>query len=223
MEASPRITLMAAFPRPLARVPLDGGVVLPRASAGAKGGAAGEGGPSDSPALEWVCRDSSKPQPRSLGAGAAAGGGGAECWTAVASAARTRALLAPPADAAAAAVFRPQTPEFTAALAAALFADLDALLGPFEEGGRLPQPSYLQAQRWGGAFPLLPPGSPLEGLPCLAGAAQDAPFAACGDWACAPADGAAGGGPTPVERAALSGMAAAAHISMLLGRRTSGA
>ena len=42
-RASPLMTLMVAFPRRLAPVPIDGAVV------------------TNSPVLEWIARDSSKP------------------------------------------------------------------------------------------------------------------------------------------------------------------
>ena len=134
--------------------------------------------------VAFLARQSSKP-------GRAASPGG-EAWVAVSTPSFAAAALASQRVGA-----KPD------AAAAALWASASAALEASASlpAGALPPPTWLAAQRWGGALqaPALPD-------PCLADVA--ARYAACGDWA------AGGGG---AQAAARSGEAAADVIARALG------
>jgi predicted NAD/FAD-dependent oxidoreductase len=65
-----------------------------------------------------------------------------------------------------------------------LLRDLEVLLAPYLEGGRLSSPLFCAAHRWGSAF--YDPAGENQGPPC----ASELAFAACGDF-CGGAGGAA--------------------------------
>jgi hypothetical protein len=117
---------------------------------------------------------------------------GAQCLVAIASPSFSRDLCPRGSDGA----LPPQTPELLSQLAPALH---DALRHALARAGlELPEPCFIQAHRWGSAFPV----KSVAGT-CLR--AESARLAACGDFC-------AGGG---VEGAVMSGRAAADVVRQL--------
>jgi hypothetical protein len=122
---------------------------------------------------------------------------GVQCLIALATRGLSRRLVQHGADGA----LPPQTPELLAALAAPMHAALHDTLA--HAGVVLPPPAFIQAHRWGSAFPARPIAAS-----CLR--ADSARLVACGDF-CLPGGGGAGG----VEAAVLSARAAADAVRRL--------
>ena len=190
VKAGPQFALMVALAAPLAAVPFDGAVV---------------DGPASSQVFQWVARDSSKPGAGSEGGAA----GGPECWVAVTTPAHAARLIGGEVGGVGARPlqregrYNPQTREYLDPVADHLLEEFRGLLAPFTAGGAaFPDATFVQAQRWGGAFQQ----NPLE-LPEGALADPERRFAACGDWATR----------SSVEGAALSGLAAADRVAAMLG------
>ena len=108
--------------------------------------------------------------------------------------------------------FNPQAPETMAAVAAELWAATAVLLQPLQPGGApLPEPAYLQVQRWGSAYyePQADAADAADGAAGGGGCEVDAGvrLVGCGDWA---------GGVAGVGGALRSGKSAAAAVERLL-------
>jgi renalase len=143
---------------------------------------------SNSAALQWLAHDSAKPgRQRS---------DGLQCWVAVSTPQFARQLLGEPGPDGR---LPPQTPEYLASLAPLLYKEVAALLRRLAPEQELPEPVFVQCQRWGSALPAAP-----LGRPCLAVPRRMA--AACGDFCL-------GGG---VEGAVESALAASEAVQGML-------
>jgi hypothetical protein len=143
---------------------------------------------SNSASLQWLAHDSAKPGRQRAD--------GLQCWVAVSTPQFAQQLLGEPgADGR----LPPQTPEYLASLAPLLYKEVAALLRRVVPEQELPEPVFVQCQRWGSALPAAPLGRPYLAVP-------ERVAAACGDFCL-------GGG---VEGAVESALAASEAVQKML-------
>lgn len=166
---SPLLSLMVAFKAQQPLLPFDAASI------------------SNSATLQWISHDSTKPgRQRS---------DGLQCWVAVSTPEFAKQLIGAGPDGR----LPPQTPEYLASLAPQMYQELVSVARELVPEQALPEPVFVQCQRWGSGLPARPLGRTHVVVPQVKAAA-------CGDFCL-------GGG---IENAAESALAAAEAVKQML-------